>query len=358
MVLWGCLALAALCTASSSSSSSRSIFYQARGANQWLIRDGDLLFDLSVYRVVLVADPDTRSRVSPTEFLWRTQLLRGELRVAAREDGGSGFAFSQLSVTQLETDVNRRGRSLELSEVCRFGHLLLAFCDFTGLVWKLTGNGGCFQRWALADGDGNNAKPFKSEWATVKDGHLFVGSNGLEWLQDGQVVHYNNQWVKRISLTGEIANIHWGPIYAALRQRVNASAPIGYLLHEAFFFDEMHNLWIVLPRKASNSVSYHPRTDEKLGTNLLILCSAGFERIEVRHVGPVELEWGFTSLKKLPGTNDTYAATKVREVSGERPSTRLIVFRLSGEVLADVRVADSDKYEGIEFIRDAEQALM
>ncbi len=32
--------------------------------------------------------------------------------------------------------------------------------------------------------------------------------------------------------------------------------------------------------------------------------------MEVRHVGPLELEWGFTAIKKVPGTNDTYIATK------------------------------------------------
>ena len=86
-------------------------------------------------------------------------------------------------MTQLETDVNRRGRSLELSEVCRFGHLLLAFCDFTGLAWKLTSEGHCFQRWALADGDGNNAKPFKSEWATTKGGHACLWEHPAEFNQ-------------------------------------------------------------------------------------------------------------------------------------------------------------------------------
>jgi soluble calcium-activated nucleotidase 1 len=333
--------------------STRSIFYQARGANQWLVRDEGLLFEAAVHSMILVADPDVHSRVAPDQYLWRTQAMRAELR----PDAKGGYAFEVRAVTQLETDVNRRGRSLELSEVCRFGHLLLAFCDFTGLVWKLTSDGHCFQRWALADGDGNNAKPFKSEWATTKGEHLYVGSNGLEWLQDGQVLHYNNQWVKRISLTGEIANIHWGPIYAALRHTVNASAPSGYVLHEAFFFDAMHRIWVVLPRKSSTTVPYHPRTDDRLGTNVLFLCSEGFDRIEVRRVGPVELEWGFTSLKKVPGTNDTFAATKVREILGEKPSTRLVVFRLTGEVLADFPVSGSEKYEGLEFVRDAEHFL-
>jgi len=34
-------------------------------------------------------------------------------------------------------------------------------------------------RWAIADGDGHKAKPFKMEWATTKDGLLFLGSSGI-----------------------------------------------------------------------------------------------------------------------------------------------------------------------------------
>ena len=32
-----------------------------------------------------------------------------------------------------------------------------------------------------ADGDGDEAKPFKTEWATIKDGKLWIGSIGFEW---------------------------------------------------------------------------------------------------------------------------------------------------------------------------------
>lgn len=55
------------------------------------------------------------------------------------------------------------------------------------------------QRWALADGDGEQAKPFKSEWATVKDGLLYIGSIGKEWTivadNKSHVLHRNSEWV-------------------------------------------------------------------------------------------------------------------------------------------------------------------
>ena len=66
-----------------------------------------------------------------------------------------------------------RNRSMELSELVRYNHLLLAMCDITGLVFKIReADGKIFQRWALADGNGEVNRPFKSEWATVKDGLL------------------------------------------------------------------------------------------------------------------------------------------------------------------------------------------
>lgn len=102
-------------------------------------------------------------------------MLRAEL--VTQDDGR--FLFKEVDWNTLSTNTSTNLRSMELSEVCKFGSLLLAFCDYTGLVWKISRNGEAFQRWALADGDGNYAKPFKSEWATVKDGDIWVGSNGL-----------------------------------------------------------------------------------------------------------------------------------------------------------------------------------
>ena len=77
---------------------------------------------------------------------------------------------------------------MELSELVRFQEHLLAMChlsqtglwdvlqlwvlagDITGLVFEVDPEEGqAFQRLALADGNGRSMKPFKAEWATVKD---------------------------------------------------------------------------------------------------------------------------------------------------------------------------------------------
>ena len=102
----------------------------------------------------------------------------------------------------LTTKTSRQNRSMELSELVRFKHLYLAMCDYTGtavqsclqphhnydgccqytadaarfafamaplladtagLVFKvMPADGTVFQRYAVADGDGDFSKPFKA----------------------------------------------------------------------------------------------------------------------------------------------------------------------------------------------------
>merc|ERR1711907_43945 len=120
-------------------------------------------------------------------------------------------------------------RSMELSELVRFNRNFFAMCDMTGIIFKVMPESGrCFQRYAIADGDGDEPKPFKQEWATVKDNMLWVGSVGKEI--SGTI--RPAEWVKTIRPSGDIHNIDWGSIYQTLRTATNTSFP-GYLWHEA-----------------------------------------------------------------------------------------------------------------------------
>lgn len=57
----------------------------------------------------------------------------------------------------------------------------------------------------LVDGNGRSEKGFKSEWATVKDEVLYVGSMGKEWTTaTGQFVSNDPMWVKAINIHGEV----------------------------------------------------------------------------------------------------------------------------------------------------------
>lgn len=59
----------------------------------------------------------------------------------------------------------------------------------------------------LTDGNGHVEKGFKSEWATVKDDILYVGSMGKEWTTaSGEFQSYDPMWVKAINMHGEVSN--------------------------------------------------------------------------------------------------------------------------------------------------------
>ena len=76
----------------------------------------------------------------------------------------------------------------------------------------------------------------------------------------------------------------WGPVYAALRKATNTTFP-GYLWHEAVVWDGRTRKWLFLPRKASPALRYHPDSDERMGTNLLVTASENFADIEVKRIG-------------------------------------------------------------------------
>lgn len=93
---------------------------------------------------------------------------------------------------------------MELSELVTFNGRILTFDDRTGMVYEIVGDK--VVPWIiLMDGDGRSAKGFKSEWASVKDEVLFVGSMGKEWTTaNGDFESYDPMYVKAVSVNGEV----------------------------------------------------------------------------------------------------------------------------------------------------------
>lgn len=57
----------------------------------------------------------------------------------------------------------------------------------------------------LTDGNGHMEKGFKSEWVSVKDEILYVGSMGKEWTTaSGAFQNYDPMWIKMINMHGEV----------------------------------------------------------------------------------------------------------------------------------------------------------
>ena len=308
------------------------------------------------FEFALVSDLDKDSRDSQ-QFVWRSYFKQGTLvrvPLLKRTSLTDQFRIEWGNETILESKTSYCNRSMELSELVQYKHLLLTMCDITGLVFKIKPDKNdqpqVLQRWALADGDGEQAKPFKSEWATVKDGLLYIGSIGKEWTivadNKSHVLHRNSEWVKTIDWAGRIENINWGPVYQAVRTATNTSWP-GYLIHEAVHFNKITRRWMFLPRKESKTM-YNPAADEYQGTNLLITMAEDFSDIRQSRIGPLEREYGFTSIRQI--SKDLFVALKVREVNGET-ATKLAVFAINGTLYTDppfVSVDQYKKFEGLE----------
>jgi len=309
-----------------------------------------MLFDESRFPFAMVSDLDRLSR-DPNRFAWRSFYRSG---VLVRDVGTGNYTIEWAGTPDrvLWSNTATKNRSMELSELVRYKHWLLGFCDITGLAFKIKGNGDLvLQRWAIADGDGESVKPFKSEWATVKDGSLWVGSTGKEWtnLTDGSVIHRNHQWVKILSGDGDIENVDWGPVYAALRKVTGTAFP-GYLIHEAVVWDPRIRKWLFLPRKASVATQYNPINDQRMGTNLLIIASENFAEIEVKELGPKMPEYGFSSFRKVPGSDGHYLGIKTKEIDDDF-ETIITVFDADGKFYLDppYQTIGNAKFEGLEF---------
>ena len=91
----------------------------------------------------------------------------------------------------------------------------------------------------------------KFEWATVKDGLMYVGSFGKEYTNNrGEITHTNNLWVIVIDKAGKANHIDWTENYDAVRKELGLEAP-GYLIHEAVIWSPENKKWFVLPRRMS-----------------------------------------------------------------------------------------------------------
>ena len=134
---------------------------------------------------------------------------------------------------------------MELSELVVFNGKLLTFDDRTGIVFDLDKEN--VTPWViLQDGDGKSSKGnnhinitfttsvscyqsilgFKSEWATVKDQTLFVGSMGKEWTTAaGAFESYDPMYVKSIATNGEIQHINWVNNYKLIRKSIDIEWP-------------------------------------------------------------------------------------------------------------------------------------
>lgn len=239
---------------------------------------------------------------------------------------------------------------MELSELVVFNGKILSFDDRTGFIYEIRDDK--VLPWIfLADGDGHStAKGFKSEWATVKNQHLYVGSMGKEWTSSsGEFESNDPMYVKVVNMDGEVHHVNWVRNYKALRSALSIEWP-GYMIHESGVWSPVHKKWFFLPRRASKE-KYNDTRDEHMGCNIMLVADEQFSNVDVKEVGPLIATHGFSSFKFLPGTNDeVIVALKTEELNGST-STYIIAFSINGKILMDeIKIPTTLKYEGLEFI--------
>lgn len=305
-------------------------------------------FKDGLYTLYIVSDLDKKSKVdSDSKGKWRSVLKKGQLK--RLEDGG--YSIQWITDTDLHTKVSEAGRGMELSALVEYNKRLYTFDDRTGLAFEIVGNK-AIPRFIMMEGDGNHDKGQKTEWATVKDGKMYVGSFGKEYTNpDGSIKNTNNMWVSVIDSRGVITHEDWTSRFNKLREAAGCPYP-GYMIHEAISWSPYRKQWVVLPRRVSKE-PYDENEDERRGSDTVLFASEDFSSIEVKHMTPLTPTRGFSDFKFLPGSEDRVIVALKSEENEEQQTqnTYITVFDVDGKVLMEeTEIPGGMKFEGIEFV--------
>jgi soluble calcium-activated nucleotidase 1 len=341
-------------------------FERFGGATQrgYFSTEGAIISDTK-FRFAAVTDLDQLSRITDSKKpLFKSVLLPG---VIAYDKSTNQYSIEFDPPRTLTSYHNEAGRGMELSELTLYNNRLLAFDDRTGSVFEiLNKNHGqdsfVVPRFVITEGSGDTDKGMKWEWATVKDGELWMGSMGKEYTNpDGSIANTNNLWISILSPRGELRRVNWVDKYNFVRAALGASAP-GYLIHEAILWSSHLKKWVFVPRRIS-SEAYDENTDERKGSNKLCLVDEKFTtskvvEIKMKEVDPLH---GFSSIAFVPGSKDRHilALRSVEEdcVGGDESKCKqrsyfMIFDVLTGDVLLEETKYPTEmlKFEGVEFV--------
>mmetsp|Transcript_16070 Transcript_16070/g.39356 ORF Transcript_16070/g.39356 Transcript_16070/m.39356 type:complete len:460 (-) Transcript_16070:43-1422(-) len=330
----------------------------------------DAILSSNEFLFAAVTDQDKASR-DPSASLekprFRAILLPGILK---RDKQTGMYTIEFRKEREIITKHNEAGRGAEYSDLQLFDNRLLTFDDRTGTVVEiLNADDGMSStvspRFVFTEGYGHSDKGMKWEWATVKDGELVMGSIGKELTnKDLTFKSQAGMWVVAMNTMGQTRRIDWTEEYNFVRMQLFADLP-GYVVHEAVHWSQHLNKWVFLPRRISQQ-PYSPRTDEKLGSNKVLLVDEGFTMsttVEVNFETYKEEDGGlhgFSAFSFVPNTKDRHVLA-IRSVEDGCYTdnfddcsfrTYFCVFDIvTGELLMDEVLYDAPlKFEGLEFV--------
>lgn len=315
------------------------------------------------FRIAVIADLDKSSKVKDKN-LYRAPYMTGTLKRT-----GERYSLEWDAPVDLVTSHNEAGRGAELSELVRYQGALYTFDDRTGIMFEVINpedsaarkpakpEAYIAPRHIFMEGDGSTDKGMKVEWATVKDGLLYVGSFGKEFTNnEGGIIHANNLWVVVVDKDGKMMHADWREQYTAMRKALGYEHP-AYLLHETVMWSPHHKQWFVLPRRMSKD-AYDENADERMGANTIITASSDFKSIKAYTVGEISPLRGFSSAKFLPGSRDTVIIALKSEENSER-KRQTAYFTVFGQnedgsgwrvLLDEVEIPGEAKMEGLEVL--------
>jgi soluble calcium-activated nucleotidase 1 len=343
------------------SKSSKSLYWGG-AAHPGYFKPKDAILPESTFTFAAVTDMDQLSRLPGDKPKFHSKLMPGYLKFESKLNK---YTVKFEEARELESAHNEAGRGMELSELTLYQDRLLAFDDRTGSIFevlsKSDSESSVVPRFVITEGEGDTDKGMKWEWATEKNGDLYIGSMGKEYTApDGTIVNTNNLWIAIVNGKGEVKRVDWSREYTFVREQLGAAAP-GYVIHEAVLWSQKLKKWVFIPRRVSSEM-YDEVKDEKMGTNKVLLVDENFTdaklvEIQMSEVDPLH---GFSTAAFVPNTNERHimAIRSVEEdcVGGDeslcKQRSYAIVFDvLTGEVLMDeVLMDDNVKYEGIEFV--------
>lgn len=304
--------------------------------------------DATQYRLAIVTDEDHDSQVTlqDGQVAWQS-TLRFDRLYRQTDDHGQTLGFrvepipeAQGGVHHLISLIAEGGRGAEFSELALFGNRLLTFDDRTGLVCEIRRENQLVPRQILMTGSGDEAfKGFKSEWATLKDDQLIVGSHGKQNAEE---------WIKVLDGDYRLESVNWHGVYQRLREALGIG-PQGYVVHEAVEWHPQRRQWLFFPRKISSEPFDEPVDERERAGDTLLIADEDFDEIKCVKVGGWRPERGVSSFKILPGRPEECIGLRSVEID-DCTETYLFCFDLDGNILMEDQYLGNYKCEGVELL--------